>query len=96
MSIGKASVWLRLKPPESPTMLIEISLLLAMANPASAACTRAGGTLTFVQSDKGEQGVCTLPSGVVCDEWEFFRGECPAMKKPEDSKEAPKGKKSSS
>jgi hypothetical protein len=40
--------------------------------------------------------MCTLPSGVVCDEWEFFRGECPAMKKPEDSKEAPKGKKSSS
>ena len=77
-------------------MLIEISLLLAMANPASAACIRAGGTLTFVQSDKGEQGMCTLPTGVVCDEWEFFRGECPAMKKPEDSKEAPKGKKSSS
>jgi putative hemolysin len=77
-------------------MLIELSLLLAMANPASAACTRAGGTLTFVQSDKGEQGMCTLPSGVVCDEWEFFRGECPAMKKPEDSNEAPKGKKSSS
>ena len=77
-------------------MLIELSLFLAMANPASAACTRAGATLTFVQSDKGEQGMCTLPSGVVCDEWEFFRGECPAMKKPEDSKEAPKGKKSSS
>jgi putative hemolysin len=77
-------------------MLIEISLLLAMANPASAACTRAGGTLTFVQGDKGEQGMCTLPSGEVCDEWEFFRGECPAMKKPEDSNEAPKGKKSSS
>jgi putative hemolysin len=77
-------------------MLIEISLLLAMANPASAACIRAGGTLTFVQSDKGEQGMCTLPTGVVCDEWEFFRGECPAMKKPEDSNQAPKGKKSSS
>jgi len=77
-------------------MLIELSLLLAMANPApaSAACTRAGGTLTFVQSDKGEQGMCTLPSGVVCDEWEFFRGECPAKKKPEDGNEAPKGKKS--
>ena len=94
MSIGKANAWLLLKSPESPTMLIELSLLLAMANPASAACTRAGGTLTFVQSDKGEQGMCTLPSGVVCDEWEFFRGECPAKKKPEDGNEAPKGKKS--
>ena len=75
-------------------MLIELSLFLAMANPGSAACTRAGGTLTFVQSDKGEQGMCTLPSGVVCDEWEFFRGECPPKKKPEDDNEAPKGKKS--
>ena len=75
-------------------MLIELSLFLAMANPASAACTRAGGTLTFVQSDKGEQGMCTLPSGVVCDEWEFFRGECPPKKKPEEDNEAPKGKKS--
>ena len=83
-----------LKSPESPTMLIELSLLLAMANPASAACTRAGGTLTFVQSDKGEQAMCILPSGEVCDEWEFFRGECPAKKKPEDGNEAPKGKKS--
>ena len=94
MSIGKASAWPRLKSLESPTMLIELSLLLAMANPASAACTRAGGTLTFVQGDKGEQGMCTLPSGEVCDEWEFFRGACPSKKKPEDSNEAPKGKKS--
>ena len=94
MSIGKANAWLLLKSPESPTMLIELSLLLAMANPASAACTRAGGTLTFVQSDKGEQGMCTLPSGEVCDEWEFFRGECPAKKKPEDGDEAPKTPKS--
>jgi putative hemolysin len=94
MSIGKASAWPRLKSLESPTMLIELSLLLAMANPASAACTRAGGTLTFVQSDKGEQVMCTLPSGEVCDEWEFFRGECPSKKKPEDGNEAPKTPKS--
>ena len=94
MCIGKANAWPRLKSPESLTMLIELSLLLAMANPASAACTRAGGILTFVQSDKGEQGMCTLPSGEVCDEWEFFRGECPPKKKPEDGDEAPKTPKS--
>jgi hypothetical protein len=59
-------------------MLNELALLLAMANPASAACTRAGGTLSFVQTDKGEQGMCSLPSGLVCEEWVFFRGECVA------------------
>ena len=69
---------------------------LAMANPAAVACLEAGGKLTKIYTDKGEQGMCTLPSGEVCDEWEFFRGECTSMKKPEDSKEAPKGKKSSS
>ncbi len=63
-------------------MLTELSLLLAMANPAAAACTQAGGTFTVVRTDKGEQGMCTLPSGVVCEEWAFFRGECPPKKKP--------------
>ena len=78
-------------------MLTELSLLLAMANPAAAACTQAGGTVTIVQTDKGEQGMCTLPSGAVCDEWEFFRGECPPKKKPEDGgKEPPKAAKSAS
>lgn len=59
-------------------MLTEFVFVLAMSNPASAACTRAGGTLSFVQTDKGEQGMCSLPSGLVCEEWVFFRGECVA------------------
>jgi len=59
-------------------MLTELVFVLAMSNPAAAACTRAGGTPSFVQTDKGEQGMCTLPSGVVCEEWVFFRGECVA------------------
>jgi hypothetical protein len=59
-------------------MLNELALLLAMSNPATAACTRAGGTPSFVQTDKGEQGMCSLPSGLVCEEWAFFRGECVA------------------
>lgn len=75
-------------------MLTELSLLLAMANPASAACTQAGGTLTMVRTDKGEVGMCTLPSGVVCEEWKFFRGECPSPPKPEDGNETPHGQKS--
>ena len=78
-------------------MLTELSLLLALANPASVACIQAGGKLEIVRTDRGEQGMCTLPSGEVCDEWEFFRGECPSKKKPEDgSKEPPKAAKSAS
>jgi hypothetical protein len=74
-------------------MLSELVFLLAMSNPAAAACTRAGGTPSFVQTDKGEQGLCTLPSGVVCEEWAFFRGECPPKKKIKESDEPAKGKK---
>jgi putative hemolysin len=78
MCIGKASAWPRLKTPKGHSMLVEFALLLAMSNPATAACTRAGGTPSFVQTDKGEQGMCSLPSGLVCEEWAFFRGECVA------------------
>lgn len=77
-------------------MLTELSLLLAMANPASVACIQAGGKLEIVRTDRGEQGLCTLPSGQRCEEWAFFRGECPSKKKTEECDEPPKAAKSAS
>ena len=50
--------------------------LIAMANPAAVACKEAGGQLSKIYTDKGERGMCTLPSGVVCEEWAFFKGAC--------------------
>ena len=50
--------------------------LIAMANPAAVACKEAGGQMSKIYTDKGEQGMCTLPSGVVCEEWAFFKGVC--------------------
>ena len=50
--------------------------LMAMANPAAVACKEAGGTISKIYTDKGEQGMCTLPSGTVCEEWAFFKGVC--------------------
>ena len=50
--------------------------LIAMANPAAVACKEAGGQISKIYTDKGEQGMCTLPSGVVCEEWAFFKGVC--------------------
>jgi len=78
MCTGKASAWPQLKTHKDQNMLTELVFLLAMSNPATAACTRAGGTPSFVQTDKGEQAMCSLPSGLVCEEWAFFRGECVA------------------
>jgi putative hemolysin len=58
---------------------------LAMANPASAACTQAGGQLSTLQTAQGEKKLCNLPSGLVCDEWAFFKGTC-GQEKPTQSK----------
>jgi putative hemolysin len=52
---------------------------VGLANPASVYCEENGGTLTIVTAEDGSQsGICTLPDGTECDEWAFFRGECPA------------------
>ena len=61
-------------------------LRLAMANPASAACTQAGGQLSTLQTAQGEKKLCALPSGVVCEEWAFFKGTCGRDSLSTDSK----------
>jgi hypothetical protein len=47
-----------------------------LANPASTNCINTGGTLEIVDTNAGQVGMCTLPSGKVCEEWALFRGEC--------------------
>jgi putative hemolysin len=47
-----------------------------IANPASVFCTSQGGKLELVNNESGSYGLCTLASGVVCEEWALFRGEC--------------------
>jgi putative hemolysin len=49
-----------------------------LANPASVYCEEQGGTLEIVNEDTGSRGICTLKDGTVCDEWAFYRKECPA------------------
>jgi len=47
-----------------------------MANPASVHCINPGGKLTMKRTPQCEFGMCTLPSGRVCEEWALFRGAC--------------------
>lgn len=50
-----------------------------IANPASVNCTQSrGGTLEIVDTPEGQQGMCHLPDGTVCEEWALMRGECGA------------------
>ena len=50
---------------------------IGMPNPASVACIKAGGKLEIRKGAAGQYGMCHLPDGRVCEEWELFRtGKC--------------------
>lgn len=50
---------------------------VGLANPATLACQRAGGSVVNQRmADGAERGLCRFDSGQVCDQWAFFRGEC--------------------
>lgn len=49
-----------------------------LPNPASVYCEQQGGRLEIVETMAGQQGICVLASGIRCDEWAYFRGECPS------------------
>jgi putative hemolysin len=55
-----------------------------MPNPASVYCEKEGGTLEIVDEADGQKGICTLKDGTTCDEWAYFRGECPASNSASD------------
>jgi len=50
-----------------------------IANPASVNCINEGGILEMRESGGGTYGVCVFGDGSECEEWAFFRGECPAV-----------------
>jgi putative hemolysin len=63
------------QPTISPTIEPTLSTL---PNPASAYCEQQGYKLEIRTSADGSQsGVCIFPDGSECDEWAYFRGECP-------------------
>lgn len=49
-----------------------------LPNPAAVFCETHGGEQKIIKSPDGsESGICILCNGTVCDEWKYFRGECP-------------------
>ena len=56
-----------------------------MPNPASVYCEQQGNQLEIrTAADGSQSGICVFPDGSICDEWAYFRGECPlaAQKSP--------------
>jgi len=49
-----------------------------IANPASTNCIGKGGKLEMRKNKNGEYGVCLFEDNRQCEEWAFFRGDCPA------------------
>ena len=49
-----------------------------IANPASVNCVNNGGKLKILENEKGQYGVCVLPDGKECEEWAYYRKECPS------------------
>lgn len=55
-----------------------------IANPASVYCEEQGGKLEIrTGSDGSQTGYCILTDGIECEEWAYYRSECP--KKEEKS-----------
>ena len=50
---------------------------VSIANPASVNCVKNGGNLKIMENATGQYGVCTLPDGTQCEEWAYYRKECP-------------------
>lgn len=51
-----------------------------MANPASVNCIQKGGKLEVVtEADGNQSGICKFGDNTQCEEWAFYRGECPNL-----------------
>lgn len=50
---------------------------IGLTNPASENCIKNGGTIEMRQNKNGEYGVCLFDDNRQCEEWAFFRGQCP-------------------
>ncbi|MDD5437881.1 MAG: DUF333 domain-containing protein [Patescibacteria group bacterium] len=50
-----------------------------LSNPATVYCLGQGGKFSMKKAlDGGEEGYCELPNNIQCEEWAFYRGECPS------------------
>ena len=69
-------------PTFTPSPELELSYeeegepFIGLPNPASFYCEEMGYTLEMRETDQGTQGICVLPDGQECDEWDFLAGRC--------------------
>jgi len=49
---------------------------VSISNPAATYCSMLGYESGVQDTPDGQAGICTMPDGTVCDEWQFLRGKC--------------------
>ena len=54
----------------------DIKNVVGIANPASTNCIENGGELEMKEGSLGQYALCNFRDGSVCEEWNYFRGEC--------------------
>ena len=61
-----------------PTPFIEgeEDAFIGVPNPASFYCQEMGYELDLRDTDGGTEGICIMPNGAECEEWEFLAGSC--------------------
>ena len=47
-----------------------------LANMASVNCIDHNGSLTIIDTNEGQIGICTFSNGTQCEEWAYYRGDC--------------------
>jgi len=54
----------------------EEDAFIGIPNPASFYCQEMGYELDLRDTDGGTEGICVMPNGAECEEWEFLAGSC--------------------
>jgi putative hemolysin len=55
----------------------------ALPNPAAVFCREKNYGYEIRRNPNGsEYGICILPGGIECEEWGYYRGDCPAVSTP--------------
>ncbi|MFA6099683.1 MAG: DUF333 domain-containing protein [Patescibacteria group bacterium] len=54
----------------------------ALSNPATVYCLQEGGKFTMRKTlDGSTEGICELDNNIKCEEWAYYKGDCPAGSK---------------
>ncbi|MEA3254932.1 MAG: DUF333 domain-containing protein [Candidatus Altiarchaeota archaeon] len=57
-------------------VILFIDPVVGLKNPAAVYCEELGYEFTIEETPEGERGICNLPDGSSCMDWDFLQGKC--------------------